>query len=185
MKTSRNSSEMVEEITPKTITESSQETPTETTQSIVKKRKVKKNNNLLQENSSEDDDDELKFKTNTVIEYFRKKSGSKTVNIDELDYKCANELAEFIDTDTIKIAIDTAFNRFSPKYKDDIIKTFRYCKPIIIEIFSFKNRGGSINGSSCKFQNAINDKQDTVTKIADKYGIIQSDGTVQDFKCQL
>ena len=183
-----NTSETKEEITPKTIIEITQETtkktPSETIQSKVKQSKVKHNSYLLHpQEDMEGEDDDYKFKTNIVVEYFRNKSRNKTC--DELDFKCANELVKYIDTDTINIGVETAFNRFSPKYKDDNIKTFRYCKSVILEMFNLKKRGGASNGGSCKFQDAINDKQDAIAEIVEKYGIIQSEGAVQDFKCQL
>ncbi len=166
---------------PKTILETTEETTPDTTQSKVKKRKEK--NNLLPKKILASEDDDFESKTKLVINYFLKVSGKKSIDV--LDIDCAKDLLQFTDIDTIKAGIDTSFNRFKPKFKTDSIKTIRYCRSTINEIDNLKKDGSALNENSGMFANTINNEQDSITEIAQKYGVAAAAGTIQDFECNL
>jgi hypothetical protein len=177
IETDINSPKNATEIPQKTL----EETTSEAVQSKVKQNKSKVNNNLL--NDEKDDNADFKNKVNLVIKYFISKCGRKS--IDKLDLECTKELAKYIDIDTIKAGIDTAFKRFKPKFKGDNIKTFRYCKSTILEIHNSKSKGDVLDGRNGRFGDSGYNKQDTITEIIEKYGITAAGGEIQDFKCQL
>lgn len=170
--------ENISEITPKTSSE--------TTESKVKHSREKYSkgkNNLLMEEDYYCEDDAHKNKIKLVTDYFLEKSGRQAV--DELDLKCVKDLLCYIDTNTIKLGIDMSFDRFKPKFKDDSIKTFRYCKSTILEIYNSKNEGGNFNGNSRKISNSTNNSENSIENIAEKYGLTTIEGKIQDFECQL
>lgn len=107
---------------------------------------------ICTEKMREDEEDLSK----EVIDYFRKKSGIDVVDGD--DCELAGKLVSHIPADTCKAGIDEAFRRFKPKYRDETIKTLRYCQGCIKELWEHrKNKGVFDSGYNNRNHNQDNE----------------------------
>ena len=90
------------------------------------------NNNDNNDNNSSCSSRELQG----VINCYCDRSLILESNINTVEIQTMIDLLEEIPIDTIKKGIDEAFKNFIPKFKGDKIKSFKYCEPVIRNLWA-------------------------------------------------